>query len=70
MAFPGQQQLATLLNFRAQILASFYFRGSKFSLQANDSTSSANVAVKPSLKYKQFDKMNTHYSNQKGSIIH
>ena len=50
MALPSQQQLAALLNFRAKTMASFYFRGSKLSVQAHKGTSSVNVAIKPLLK--------------------
>jgi hypothetical protein len=52
MALPCQQQQATLLNFRAKTMASFYFRWSKLSVQAHKGTSSANKAIKPLLKYK------------------
>ena len=52
MALSGRQQLVALLNFRANKTASFYFRWSKLSVQAHKGISSANVAIKPSLKWK------------------
>ena len=49
IVLPSQQQLAALLNIRAKIMASFYFRWSELSVQAHKGTSSANVEIKPLL---------------------